>query len=403
MKFRNPETGEVFLSISSAADYFCRENDCFLQTCPLKGQTDGEPCADWANAYPRVAARLMGYEVVEEDFTFTIKLCDNKIDKDFERFSSDCLEQMIEMFVSKHGYVGENQVAKIVSVQAVESGDNQAISGERYTWLEAKATIPRIKENEELIERIEREEMKDVSIGCSIKTRTCSICGDTDGKCGHIPGREYDGKLCYMTLDDPQDVYEWAFIESGKDEPSGNSGELEDKDCHTCGHFENKERCGSCIATININGGRSSTPSNWIPKEEADMDKPRICEVLKVEVGQKFTLIDSCGIEVDLKISQDGDVFLWETEDRYAHPSTIAYAINHPDRIIRKPRFTQQEVERAKAIKVLFPCAIAVVKAPFVSVAVSGASLMLSTEYFPSIQPGQSYTLDEIIGGEGNG
>ena len=138
-------------------------------------------------------------------------------------------------------------------------------------------------------------------------------------------------------------------------------------------------------------------------KKEADMDKPRICEVLKVEVGQKFTLIDSCGIEVDLKISQDGDVFLWETEDRYAHPSTIAYAINHPDRIIRKPRFTQQEVERAKAIKVLFPCAIAVVKAPFVSVAVSGASLMLSTEYFPSIQPGQSYTLDEIIGGEGNG
>ena len=138
-------------------------------------------------------------------------------------------------------------------------------------------------------------------------------------------------------------------------------------------------------------------------KKEADMDKPRICEVLKVEVGQKFTLIDSCGIEVDLKISQDGDVFLWETEDRYAHPSTIAYAINHPDRIIRKPRFTQQEVERAKAIKVLFPCAIAVVKAPFGSVAVSGASLMLSTEYFPSIQPGQSYTLDEIIGGEGNG
>ena len=239
--------------------------------------------------------------------------------------------------------------------------------------------------------------------GCSIKTRTCSICGDTDGKCGHIPGREYDGKLCYMTLDDPQDVYEWAFIESGKDEPSGNSGELEDKDCHTCGHFENKERCGSCIATININGGRSSTPSNWIPKEAANMDKPRICEVLRVEVGQRFSLIEETGSEVDLRISQDGDMILWDTEDRYAHPSTIAYAINHPDRIIRKTRFTQQEVERAKAIKVLFPCAIAVVKAPFGSVAVSGASLMLSTEYFPSIQPGQSYTLDEIIGGEGNG
>ena len=66
MKFRKPETGEAFLSISSAADYFCRENDCFLQTCPLKGQTDGEPCADWINAHPRKAASLMGYEVVED-------------------------------------------------------------------------------------------------------------------------------------------------------------------------------------------------------------------------------------------------------------------------------------------------------------------------------------------------
>ena len=71
MKFRNPETGEMFLSISSAADYFCRENDCFLQTCPLKGQTNGEPCADWVNAYPREAARLMGYEVVEDTSTPT--------------------------------------------------------------------------------------------------------------------------------------------------------------------------------------------------------------------------------------------------------------------------------------------------------------------------------------------
>ena len=66
MKFRNPETGEVFLSISSAADYFCRENDCFLQTCLLKEKTDGKPCVDWANAHPHEAARLMGYEVVED-------------------------------------------------------------------------------------------------------------------------------------------------------------------------------------------------------------------------------------------------------------------------------------------------------------------------------------------------
>ena len=67
MKFRNPETGEVFLSISSAADYFCRENDCFLEKCPLKNQTDGRACVDWVNDHPHEAARLMGYAVVEDE------------------------------------------------------------------------------------------------------------------------------------------------------------------------------------------------------------------------------------------------------------------------------------------------------------------------------------------------
>lgn len=134
-------------------------------------------------------------------------------------------------------------------------------------------------------------------------------------------------------------------------------------------------------------------------KKEADMDKPRICEVLGVEVNEEFTIGEN-----QYFIDKSGDMWCVTKNGEILKCGTaICCAINHPERIIRKPRFTQQEVERAKAIKVLFPCAIAVVKAPFGSVAVSGASLMLSTEYFPSIQPGQSYTLDEIIGGEGNG
>ena len=174
MKFRNPETGEVFLSISSATDYFCRENDCFLEKCPLKNQTDGRACVDWVNDHPHEAARLMGYEVVEDDYTFTIKLCDNRIDKDYERFSSDCLEQMAEMFVEKLGYVGENQVAKITSVEVVK----EKFPYDR--WLKATATMPRTRGSEKLIEQIERGEKKEVSIGCSIKTRTCSICKQRD-------------------------------------------------------------------------------------------------------------------------------------------------------------------------------------------------------------------------------
>ena len=64
-----------------------------------------------------------------------------------------------------------------------------------------------------------------------------------------------------------------------------------------------------------------------------------------------------------------------------------------------KPRFTEQEVERAKAIKVLWLCAKAVVKADSGSISVVGAPMVLNTDHFPSIKPKETYTLDEIIGG----
>ena len=366
MKFRNPKTGEVYQNIYDA--YVAFRCPCICYKCPLTKERGAMGCGDWAMENPVRAAALMGYEVVEDDYTFTIKLCDNKIDKDFERFSSDCLEQMIEMFVGKHGYVGENQVAKIVSVQAVESGDNQSISSERYTWLEAKATIPRIKENEELIERIEREEMKDVSIGCSIKTRTCSICGDTDGKCGHIPGREYNGKLCYVTLDDPKEVYEWAFVK--------------------------KAEMRQEMREPQLNAG----------KEEANMDKPRICEVLGVEVGECFR-VD--GIGGEYQISDFGAICYTNAP---LSVTELTQIINEKKKIIRKPRFTQQEVEDAKKIAEIIPLVYKFernkngVLSAICSIPDIGDDFcILNRGLFPSIQPGQSYTLDEIIGGEGNG
>ena len=67
-----------------------------------------------------------------------------------------------------------------------------------------------------------------------------------------------------------------------------------------------------------------------------------------------------------------------------------------------KPRFTEQEVEAAKAIKTLFPCAVSV-KRLDLSIRVQDRDevliVQLSNSLFRSIQIGEIYTLDEIIGG----
>lgn len=340
MKFRNKETGEVFYTITGAWTAFMCPGPC--GDCNLQR---GSTCEkEWIEAHHHEAARLMGYEVVEEDYTFTIKLCDNKIDKDYERFSSGCLEKMAKMFVGKSGYVGENQVAKITSVEVVK----EKFPYDR--WLKATATMPRTRGNEKLIEQIEWGEKKEVSIRCSIKTKTCSICKDTEGKCNHKPGEYYNGILCYMTLDDPQDVYEWAFVERPKE-------------------------------------------------EEANMDKPRICEVLGIEVGQNFKLK---GADMGFYVDRDG-IVKREEDDKSIGLPEICMMINHPDRIIRKPRFTEQEVEDAKYIKRILRVDL-VSRNQYGNGLVAkrddgSVSVVVNSEMFPSIRPGQSYTLDEIIGG----
>ena len=152
------------------------------------------------------------------------------------------------------------------------------------------------------------------------------------------------------------------------------------------------------------NGVESSI--SWITDEwlklrfgekEANMDKPRICEVLGVDVGEWW---EYGGVEYS--ITPKGLVV---SHDNTVHFTGLTGVINHPDRIIRKPRFTEQEVEDAKTVKRIFDCAGDVIverhRDHNLRLIKNGGVLgvFLNVKLFDSIHPGQSYTLDEIIGG----
>lgn len=129
-------------------------------------------------------------------------------------------------------------------------------------------------------------------------------------------------------------------------------------------------------------------------KEEANMNKPRICEVLGVEGEERFKYLD-----FDIWLDANG---LLHTKDGYASGNLVCDVINHPDRIIRKPRWTGQEVERAKAIKMLYPEAVSLNECdPQIKVLNTKFVIAtLDTALFPSLHPNEIITLDEIIGGE---
>lgn len=134
-------------------------------------------------------------------------------------------------------------------------------------------------------------------------------------------------------------------------------------------------------------------------KEEANMDKPRICEVLGVEMGEPF----ECGLH-EFELTPDGELkYRTDTFSGYATAEMLIEIINHPDRIIRKPRWTEQEVEFARLFKAACRNGVWIQRNDEKTLVWvtehSTEEYRLPFRLFQSIQPGQSYSLDEIIGG----
>lgn len=127
----------------------------------------------------------------------------------------------------------------------------------------------------------------------------------------------------------------------------------------------------------------------------ARMGKPRICEVLGVEPEEKFDAVSYKDAYADLYGTIRTNIGTLMDADR------VCEIINHPDRIIRKPHWTEQEVERAKAIKMLYSEAESIEMYGF-GIRVFNRKLVIATldpSLFPSLRQNEIITLDEIIGG----
>lgn len=159
----------------------------------------------------------------EEVYTFSVVLCDNEVDRDFERFHVDALKSLSELFLGKTGIFDHNmktgnQAARIYDT-ALETVENRNTSyGAPYMRVVAKAYLPKCDKNTDLIMEIESGMKKEVSVGCAVAERICSICGANQrlALCKHKKGKTYSVKgkkeVCSTILNNPTDAYEWSFV-----------------------------------------------------------------------------------------------------------------------------------------------------------------------------------------------
>ena len=162
-----------------------------------------------------LARKEMG---AEEVYTFSVRLCDNEVDRDFERFAPQTLEELAGLFVGKsgifdHQWSARGQAARIYKTEVIrETALTRA--GDPYCWLKGYAYMVRTDATRDLIAEIEGGIKKEVSVGCAVERSVCSICGKDLCKesCGHKKGEVYDGRLCYASLEGAADAYEFSFV-----------------------------------------------------------------------------------------------------------------------------------------------------------------------------------------------
>lgn len=145
----------------------------------------------------------------EQVYVFSVRLCDDQVDRDHERFDKTALAELAKLFIGKTGIVdhkwsSDNQVARVFATEVVQEGD--------VSYLKAWAYIRRGGYADEVIADIEAGIKKEVSIGCSMGRAVCSICGGDHGTCGHCKGEYYDGVQCVAILRDAVDAYEFSFV-----------------------------------------------------------------------------------------------------------------------------------------------------------------------------------------------
>ncbi|MBR6315088.1 MAG: hypothetical protein IKR49_10700 [Clostridia bacterium] len=169
----------------------------------------------------------------DELYAFKLLMCDNEIDRDDERFTVDALQGLAKLYLGKtvirdHVPSSANQTARIYSTEVVQDAERKTSLGEPYTALVSKAYMVRTDSNADLIKEIEAGIKKEVSVGCIIHRLSCSVCGNTPGKCRHLPGRTYDGVYCHTLLNDPKDAYEVSFVAVPSQRNAGTTKNHED-------------------------------------------------------------------------------------------------------------------------------------------------------------------------------
>ena len=173
---------------------------------------------------------------------------------------------------------------------------------------------------------------------------------------------------------------------------------MEDDSCKNCVNYKGNSVCG--LHDLHVEIDPDDKCVSWENKE-ANMDKPKICEILGVVPGEEFFIKGFYSGYVTFRIMDDG-TFSTRPSNISGSSLELLRTLDRPDRIIRKPRFTQQDIEDAKIILRCYNDPEGIVERHNAALTKPYSNLTFNNYYinqemFPSIREGEKYPLNEIL------
>lgn len=179
--------------------------EMIMKSARLEKQTLGEKDLALINA------QTLREFTADEVYTFRLMACDNRVDRDNERFTDQTLEQLAALYVGRpvlrdHSWSAGMQTARCYAASVEPDGDAKCLVLRCY--------MPRTDATADTITAIEAGILRECSVGCAVAHAICSICGvdQRESLCKHYPGVEYDGQVCHFDLVGAVDAYEVSLV-----------------------------------------------------------------------------------------------------------------------------------------------------------------------------------------------
>ena len=233
-------------------------------------------------------------EPLEADkvFIFKVAACDNELDdRNFEPFNLRALKDLKKLYVGKtvikdHSRRADNQIARVYDAELVSDTEKVTGAGEVFTTLVLKCYMVKTSRNSDLITEIKAGIKKEVSTGTRAKKMICSICGVDNMKtyCPHYWGKEYEGKLCYFTLDGAKDALELSFVAVPAQPRAGAVKHYKEMD----EHFIEDEPKAAETGAETPTDGEPETPEPIEHDEENKNDNESAEMLIRVKMSDAF-------------------------------------------------------------------------------------------------------------------